>query len=174
MAGRRIVGRNEASFNERMHDQVKAAGVAARHGDFLRVLHFFALRCREFRQAVNPVRIGAVCGAGIQNARALIGWIKQRDRFLGCRIGQAQKYHVGRVDELGLDLGVLALGFGDGEDFDFAAALQALVDLQTRGAVAAVDKYLECHGVSPAIDRAILRGASPIAHLQCKPFRAQA
>ena len=44
---------------------------------------------------------------------------------------------------------VLALGVGDGEDLDVVTQGESLVDLQSGGAVTAVDEYLVSHGRAP-------------------------
>ncbi|MCP1573168.1 hypothetical protein J2S30_001547 [Herbaspirillum rubrisubalbicans] len=69
-----------------------------------------------------------------------LGIFNQRHRFAGGGVGQAQQGDVGAVDGFGAAPRILALGWRQGQHAQVGATAQALVDLQTGGALVAVDE----------------------------------
>lgn len=86
--------------------------------------------------------------AGVDHSH--LGVVDSRHGLAGGVIGQAQQGDVGAVDGLAAALRVFALGLGQGQQAQVAAALQAGMDLQAGGALVAVDEdNWGMHGQGP-------------------------
>ena len=114
--------------------------MAARVGDALGRAQRSALAGAQFGQAEDPGRVGAVRRAGIDDAGVRVR--HQGGRFLGRHIGQAQKSHVGGVEQACAFGRVLAALGVDVQHLDVGALRQHLVDAQARGAFLTVDENL--------------------------------
>lgn len=74
----------------------------------------------------------------------------RRHGLTGGVVGQAQQGDVSAVDGLAAALRVFTLGFGEGEQAQVAAAVQACMDLQAGGALVAIDENNRgVHGQGP-------------------------
>jgi hypothetical protein len=94
----------------------------------------------EFRQPVDPVWIGPVRGAGIDQARSRV---LDHGRGLARRVvGQAEHREIGGVEHLGARRGVFACVFRQAQELDIGAPFQAFADLQSGGADLAIDENL--------------------------------
>ena len=91
------VGRQQAGVHQRPHRQNEGRGMAARIGNALAAADACALFRRQLRQPIGPGRIHPVCRAGIDHAGGRIA--DQRHRLARRGIRQAQKGHVGRVQQ---------------------------------------------------------------------------
>jgi len=106
-----------------------------------------ALAGRQLGQAEDPAGLRAVRGAGVDDAGARVG--HQRRRLLGRHIGQAQKGHIGGVEQARALGRVLAALGVDAQQLDVGALRQHLVDAQARRAFLTVDEDLGRHGGTP-------------------------
>ncbi|MNR25661.1 hypothetical protein D3C85_1428250 [compost metagenome] len=87
-------------------------------------------------------------GAGVDHPHLRV--VDCRHGLAGGGIGQAQQGDVGAVDRLAASLRVFAFGFGQGQQAQVAAVLQAGMDLQAGGALVTVDEDNRgVHGQSP-------------------------
>ncbi|MNP23424.1 hypothetical protein D3C76_1161340 [compost metagenome] len=98
----------------------------------------FGLLVVQFWQAIDPARGGAVRRTGVDHPHLRV--VDRCHGFTSGVVGQAQQGDVGAVDGLAAALRVFALGLGQGEQAQVAAALQAGMDLQAGGALVAVDE----------------------------------
>ncbi len=90
-------------------------------------------------QSVHPGGVGAVSGAGVDEAHGgAIG--REGDGFLGGGVGQAEEDEVGAADHGAAGGRVFALRGVDGDDFEVVATGEAFVDFEAGGAFATVDK----------------------------------
>src|SRR5690606_32478217 len=141
----RPVGRYQSGGYKRPHREREGGGVAAGVGDAFARPQSLAVSGRELGHAVGPRRIDAVRGGGVDHAGLRIG--DERGGFLGGGVGQAKEGDVGGVETLGPRGGVLAQGGIDLNDRDVGARGQPFEDLQSGGALLAIDKYLGFHDV---------------------------
>ena len=72
--------------------------------------------------------------------------LKDGNGFLRRIVRQAEDCHVGALQEVGAHVLVAPLGFRNGEDVQIMTAGQPCPDLQSCGAVFAVDKDFRFHG----------------------------
>ena len=95
LAGHRIVPGQDSLENqgEKRHD--KSRRVATGHADPPGITDPFSLLPAEFRDSVNPVRIGAVSRAGIDDFRPGVGY--HRHGFSGGGVRQTQEHDIGFV-----------------------------------------------------------------------------
>jgi len=119
--------------------------VTTRHRDALRRAQTLALRRHEFGQAVCPVVMRAERRAGVNNHRAAIVRVHQRNRFARSKVRQAQERNVRRIDQPPALLHVLASRFLDTQHLDVTPLGQIFENLQAGGAFLSVDKYFRGH-----------------------------
>jgi hypothetical protein len=81
-----------------------------------------------------------VGGGGVDHAGGVR--LDQRHRLASGVVGQAQDGHVRAVQRVATGVDILADRVGQADERQVAAALQALADLQTRGAGLPVDEHL--------------------------------
>jgi hypothetical protein len=92
-----------------------------------------------------------VRGAGVDHPRTgVAGAVQQRHGGARRVIGQAQDHAVGCVDDVALGRFILGALARQADDLDVAAASQPLADLESGGAVFAVDEdFRSAHGLIP-------------------------
>ncbi|MNT21582.1 hypothetical protein D3C72_1569250 [compost metagenome] len=86
----------------------------------------------------------AIGGRGIDDTDIIVAG-HHGDGFFRGIVGQAEDRNVGVVEHVLAHRRIAALGFGYGQQLDIAATGKARADLQTRGAVFAIDEDLRCH-----------------------------
>jgi hypothetical protein len=138
-------GRHQVGIHQWPQQQDEGAGVATRVGDALGLAQPFALSRGQFGQAERPVGVGAVRSAGVDQAGARV--VNHGRRLARGGIRQAQKGHVGGVEQAGPLGRVLAVLGIDAQQLDVAATRQVFVDAQAGGALLPVDVDLECHAL---------------------------
>ena len=139
----RVDGDGKVSGHEpRLHQGPQqgdgARGVAAWVADPLGASNARGLGSAHLWKAIHPLRVRAVRRAGVDHAHG--GVDDGGGCFAGRGIGQAQDGDIAAVDGLGAAGGVLAFGLGQGQQLQIRAATQAFVDLQTGGALVAIDE----------------------------------
>jgi hypothetical protein len=144
------VRRRQPGLDERPHQGDEAGRPAARIGDPARDPDHLALAAGHFREAIGPVRRGAVGGGGVDDAHA--GAFDQGHGLARRLVRQAEDHRVGGVEQLAARLDVLAALGGDGHDLQVAPAGQPLADLDAGGPGLAIDEHLG-HGSAPSADR---------------------
>jgi hypothetical protein len=140
----RITVRQQACGAQRAQKRDCAGRVAARIGDETGGTNLLALFLIHFGKAIGPVLMDAIGGRGIDDADIVIAG-HHRDRFPGSIVRQAEDRNVGIVEHILAHRRIAALGLGYGQQLDIAATGKARADLQTRGAVFAIDEDLRCH-----------------------------
>ena len=99
-------GVHEPRCNQWRHQADEAGGIAAGVGDALRALDQHAVSVGHFGEAVDPVRINAVRGRGVDDDGVGVG--DELHRFLRCIVGQAEDDGVGVIHKFGARGGILA------------------------------------------------------------------
>ena len=98
------------------------------------------LTAAKFGEPVYPSGSDPVGGGGIDGPDG--GIFNQRDGLYGRCIRQAQKYQIRRIQQLFPLGGILSLRFVYEQQVDIAACGKAVIDLETSGAVLAVNVNL--------------------------------
>ena len=130
MAGQRIICSQQAKLHQRGHQRDKAGGIAARNSHAVGGAQSIPF-AMQLRQAIHPIRRGAVCGRSVQNTH--IG-AQQGHNLPGCSIRQAQKAQIALVNHGGAGIDVLAVGFGNVQDLKFIPRGQTVRNAQAGGA----------------------------------------
>ena len=130
MAGQRIICSQQAKLHQRGHQRDKAGGIAARNSHAVGGAQSIPF-AMQLRQAIHPIRCGAVCGRSVQNTH--IG-AQQGHNLPGCSIRQAQKAQIALVNHGGAGIDVLAVGFGNVQDLKFIPRGQTVRNAQAGGA----------------------------------------
>ena len=137
----RVVGGQHAGIHQRAQQGDGAGGIAAGVGHALGFADGLGLLGVQLRKAVDPVRVHAVCGGGIDDARLAAGQgVDQRHRLARGIVVQAQDHHVHFAHQLLLGGGILAQCRVDADDLDAGHSGQAFADLQAGGSGLAVDE----------------------------------
>ena len=126
MAGQRIICSQQAKLHQRGHQRDKAGGIAARNSHAVGGAQSIPF-AMQLRQAIHPIRRGAVCGRSVQNTH--IG-AQQGHNLPGCSIRQAQKAQIALVNHGGAGVYILAVGFGNVQDLKFISCGQAVRNAQ--------------------------------------------
>ena len=142
----RKIRRHQAALDERPHREGEGSRVATGISNAFARANRRAIRGREFRHAVDPGRIDAVCRRGINHAGAGVG--HERGRFLRGDVGQAKERDVGRIELRGARGRVFAVRGVDDEQLNVRTHCEPLVDLEPRGALVTVDKNLGSHSTA--------------------------
>jgi hypothetical protein len=138
----REVGRHDPGLHQRPQQQDGTGRVAAGVGDARGGRDPRRLLRRELRQAIGPVRVHPVRGAGIQQlGRICAQRGGQRRALLGGVVGQAEHHQVHLGHQRLPRLRILAASRVDGADGDMWQQIQPLADLQAGGAGLAVDEH---------------------------------
>ena len=130
MAGQRIICSQQAKLHQRGHQRDKAGGIATRNSHAVGGVQSIPF-AMQLRQAIHPIRRGAVCGGSVQNTH--IG-AQQGHNLPGCSIRQAQKAQIALVNHGGAGIDVLAVGFGNVQDLKFIPRGQTVRNAQAGGA----------------------------------------
>ena len=130
MAGQRIICSQQAKLHQRGHQRDKAGGIAARNSHAVGGAQSIPF-AMQLRQAIHPIRRGAVCGRSVQNTH--IG-AQQGHNLPGGSIRQAQKAQIALVNHGGAGIDVLAVGFGNVQDLKFIPRGQTVRNAQAGGA----------------------------------------
>ncbi len=121
----------------------KAGGVAAGICQQAGAADLIPLALAQLRQAVDPVRIRAVGGGGVNKTHPVA--LRQFHRFLRRRIGQAEENDVRGVDQAAPLIFVLPLIFIDQQKLNIVSGGKAVIDLQAGGAFLAVNINFRFH-----------------------------
>ena len=140
-----IVFRHQAAGHERRERGNETRGMAARHTDARGLPNQLPLAAVQLGKAVHEIRAHAVRATGIDQARARV--LDHARRFTRGRVRQTSNHEVDLIDQRLSRIGILALLGGQLTELDVSVRLQALLDLQTRGAFPTVDEDL-VHGHS--------------------------
>ncbi len=137
----RIIGRDDAGFDQRL-DQGDAAGrIAAGIGDAPGAANGGLLPFRHLGEPIDPAGCHAVGGAGIDDLRTLGAHRVDHRHGLARRVvRQAEHHQVGRFQHLALGDRVLAALGRDRAQRDTGQPRQALADAEAGGAGFAVDE----------------------------------
>ena len=142
--GHGVVRRHQPCIHQRAQQRNRACGVAAGVGHAGGGLHRFKLAGAQLRETIDPVRRHAVGGRCINDLDGAAGFcgdaVDQRHR-LACGIvvqTQDDQIHLGNQRPLGR--GVLAQLGRNADQFHTSHTLQAVTNLQTRGASFAINK----------------------------------
>ena len=139
----RGVGIDQPGVDQWTNQQDECGGMATWIADAFALAQSITLTGRQLRQAEHPGRIDAMRRAGVDHAGARIG---HPTGGLACGlVGQAQKRHVGRVEQARPFGVVLAQLGGDAQHFDVATPCQQVVDLQSGRAFLAINEYGVTH-----------------------------
>ena len=160
----RRLGRHQTGGDQGVEQRHRGQRVAARVGDPLGAGDARRLLGVEFRQAIDPVRIDPVRGAGVDQARSRV---LDHGHGLARRvIGQAEHREIGGVEHLGAGVRVLARALRQAQKLDIGAALEPPADLQAGGAGLAVDEDLRHIGrhIGRRIGRRIGAGLEARGH----------
>ena len=143
--GDRVIGWDQPRIDQRADQADPARGVAARIGDVLCLGDLVRLVGRHLGEAIDPIRIDPVRGAGIQHFRCGVAQGgRHSGGFLGGIVRQAKddQVHFGHdvtpSGRITASIGRQAL------ERDLWDCRQTLADAQARGAGFAVDKD-RCH-----------------------------
>jgi len=83
-------------------------------------------------------------GRGVDDTRGIVA-VEQRHGLARGGVRQAQDGDIGLTQEIGAGGRVLAVRLGDRQDVEVTALRQPRPDLQSGGAVFAVDEDFRCH-----------------------------
>ena len=93
----------------------------------------------QLREAIGPVRGGAVGGGGVDHPGA--GVLDEGHRLHRSGIRQAEKDQIRSVEQFFPRLRVLPLGLVDAQQLDVLPPAQTVINLQAGGPLLAVDVY---------------------------------
>ena len=134
------IRRHDAVGHQRVHRGNKAAGVAAGVSDALGFPDGPSVGAGQFREAVGPGVIGTVGRGGIDDGGMAV--FDEGNRFHSGFVGKAQKCDVRQIEHLAAGIGIFAQFLAEDQQFDIFAAAEPLIDPQSGGAGAAVNKNL--------------------------------
>ena len=140
-----LVGEDQAHLCQRIHSGNEAGGVAAGVGHPLGFDDGLPVAGGELGEAVVPAGGGTVGGGGVDDPG--VGVFDHSHGLTGSVIGETQEDQVGGVQKLLPLGGVLALFVVDEQQLDVGAGGEPVIDLQTGGALLAVNVYFGFHGV---------------------------
>ena len=136
-----IVLRQDAPLDQRADQRDGAGRVAAGVGNAWRRRDGRFLRGRQLGEAIDPVRVGAMGGGGIEQLRRIgAEGRRHRGRVLRGVVGQAEHDEIDFRHQGALGVRVLAQFGRDGTQRDAGEARQAVTDLQAGGAGLAIDE----------------------------------
>ncbi len=123
--------------------------MAAWVGDACGAAQALSMRCTQLRQAEDPVGLGTMRRAGVDETG--FGVRDQRGGLFGGGIRQAQEGDVGGVEQAGAFGAVFALVGVDAQHLHVTAGGEVFMDAQAGGAFLTVNEHgmLLSHGNSP-------------------------
>ena len=127
----RVIDRKDACVDERIQDRDRAAGVAAGDGDLLCFADGLVLLGREFREAVDPVFLGAVGRGGVKDANA--GAFGGFHNLAGGIIGETKEHEICILGIFHDGGDIFSFFIGEREKLDVASGNQTIVQSQARG-----------------------------------------
>ena len=141
----RRIRANQPGVYQRTQERNRARGVATGVGNAAGAGNRRALAGAQLGETVDPVRVRAVCGRRVNDARPAPGFRQQcvghGHGLYGCVVMQTQDHHVGAGQQGALGLRVFAQRRVDRQQFNLRHVVQALADLQARGAGLSINKY---------------------------------
>ena len=141
----RVIPGEHTRGHQRGGSGEKAGGVTTRVRRTLGKLHPLTLPGQQLRKAIDPAGRGAMGGRGVDYLCAVV--LNERHSLSGRGVGQAQEHQIRIIQELFPLLRVLALFRIDAQELDILPAAQALIYLEPRGPLLAVDKHFGSHSV---------------------------
>jgi len=117
--------------------------ITTRVGHEPRLSNFFAMPGFKLFKTKDPIRVGPVGGGGIDQPCIAIG--NHRHSFACAIVRQAQDSNIGIIEQLRPHLFIVPVSMGHGQHFHIITALHPGENLQTSGAMFAVDINFQFH-----------------------------